>query len=61
MTGGRPGGIPKKRVAAAGKKLKQTQITTPAAHKRVVKMEEAPGEPFDHGRFEIVVEPKEAS
>ena len=33
--GGRPGGIPKKRVAAAGKKLKQTQITTPAEHKRV--------------------------
>jgi radical SAM protein with 4Fe4S-binding SPASM domain len=25
---------------------------------RIVKMEEAPGEPFDHGRFEIVVEPK---
>ncbi len=24
---------------------------------RVVKMEEAPGEPFDHGLFEIVVEP----
>jgi translation initiation factor IF-2 len=36
--GGRPGGIPKKRVAAAGKKLKQTQITTPAEHKRVIRM-----------------------
>jgi translation initiation factor IF-2 len=38
--GGRPGGIPKKRVAAAGKKLKQTQITTPAEHKRVIRMED---------------------
>ncbi len=38
---GRPGGPPKKRVAAAGKKLKQTQITTPAEHKRVVRMAEA--------------------
>ena len=28
---------------------------------RVVKMEEAPGEPFDHGRFEIVVEPREGA
>jgi len=36
--GGRPGGVPKKRVAAAGKKLKQTQLTTPAEHKRVVRM-----------------------
>ncbi len=36
--GGRPGAFPKKRVAAAGKKLKQTQITTPAEHKRVVRM-----------------------
>ena len=36
--GQRPGGIPKKRVAAAGKKLKQTQITTPAEHKRVIRM-----------------------
>jgi translation initiation factor IF-2 len=36
--GGRPGGVPKKRVAAAGKKLKQTQITTPAEHKRVIRM-----------------------
>jgi translation initiation factor IF-2 len=36
--GMRPGGIPKKRVAAAGKKLKQTQITTPAEHKRVIRM-----------------------
>jgi len=36
--GARPGGIPKKRVAAAGKKLKQTQITTPAEHKRVIRM-----------------------
>jgi len=36
----RPGGPPKKRVAAAGKKLKQTQITTPAEHKRVIRMGE---------------------
>ncbi len=36
--GARPGGIPKKRVAAAGKKLKQTQITTPAEHKRIIRM-----------------------
>src|SRR5204862_2534701 len=36
--GARPGGVPKKRVAAAGKKLKQTQITTPAEHKRVIRM-----------------------
>jgi translation initiation factor IF-2 len=36
--GQRPGSFPKKRVAAAGKKLKQTQITTPAEHKRVVRM-----------------------
>jgi len=36
--GNRPGSFPKKRVAAAGKKLKQTQITTPAEHKRVVRM-----------------------
>ena len=33
-----PAAFPKKRVAAAGKKLKQTQITTPAEHKRVVRM-----------------------
>src|SRR5436190_9894944 len=38
--GARPGGVPKKRVAAAGKKLKQTQITTPAEHKRVIRMED---------------------
>jgi translation initiation factor IF-2 len=38
--GQRPGGPPRKRVAAAGKKLKQTQITTPAEHKRVVRMGE---------------------
>jgi translation initiation factor IF-2 len=36
--GGRYGGPPRKRVAAAGKKLKQTQITTPAEHKRVIRM-----------------------
>jgi translation initiation factor IF-2 len=37
--GNRPGGaFPKKKVAAAGKKLKQTQITTPAEHKRVIRM-----------------------
>jgi translation initiation factor IF-2 len=39
--GQRPGGPPKKRVVAAGKKVKQTQITTPAEHKRVIKMGEA--------------------
>jgi translation initiation factor IF-2 len=38
--GQRPGGPPRKRVAAAGKKTKQTQITTPAEHKRVVRMGE---------------------
>ena len=36
--GQRPGAFPKKKVAAAGKKLKQTQITTPAEHKRVIRM-----------------------
>jgi translation initiation factor IF-2 len=36
--GNRYGGPPRKKVAAAGKKLKQTQITTPAEHKRVVRM-----------------------
>ncbi|HVR60944.1 MAG TPA: translation initiation factor IF-2 N-terminal domain-containing protein, partial [Polyangia bacterium] len=36
--GQRPGAPPRKRVAAAGKKVKQTQITTPAEHKRVVRM-----------------------
>jgi translation initiation factor IF-2 len=45
--GGGPGGqrpgqpapwAPKKRVAAAGKKSKKTEITTPAEHKRVVRM-----------------------
>ncbi len=39
--GQRPGGPPRKRVVAAGKKVKQTQITTPAEHKRVMKMAEA--------------------
>jgi translation initiation factor IF-2 len=39
--GQRPGGPPRKRVAAAGKKLKQTQITTPAEHKRVIRMGES--------------------
>jgi translation initiation factor IF-2 len=38
--GQRPGAFPKKKVAAAGKKLKQTQITTPAEHKRVIRMGE---------------------
>ena len=38
--GQRPGGPPRKRVAAAGKKLKQTLITTPAEHKRVIRMGE---------------------
>jgi translation initiation factor IF-2 len=41
--GQRPGGPPRKRVAAAGKKLKQTQITTPAEHKRVIRMGESIG------------------
>jgi translation initiation factor IF-2 len=36
--GNRYGGPPRKKVAAAGKKLKQTQITTPAEHKRVIRM-----------------------
>jgi translation initiation factor IF-2 len=39
--GQRPGGPPRKKVVAAGKKVKQTQITTPAEHKRVIKMGEA--------------------
>ena len=38
--GQRPGGPPRKRVAMAGKKTKQTQITTPAEHKRVIRMGE---------------------
>ncbi|HET6284454.1 MAG TPA: translation initiation factor IF-2 [Polyangia bacterium] len=38
--GQRPGQAPRKRVAAAGKKVKQTQITTPAEHKRVVRMDD---------------------
>jgi translation initiation factor IF-2 len=39
--GQRPGGPPRKKMVAAGKKIKQTQITTPAEHKRVIKMGEA--------------------
>jgi translation initiation factor IF-2 len=38
--GQRPGSPPRKRVAAAGKKVKKTEITTPAEHKRVVRMGE---------------------
>ena len=38
--GQRPGAPPRKKVAAAGKKIKKTQITTPAEHKRVVRMGE---------------------
>ena len=47
LVGGGPGGqrpgqpgpwAPKKKVAAAGKKSKKTEITTPAEHKRVVRM-----------------------
>jgi translation initiation factor IF-2 len=38
--GQRMGGPPRKRVALAGKKTKQTQITTPAEHKRVIRMGE---------------------
>ncbi|MGC9982068.1 MAG: translation initiation factor IF-2 [Polyangia bacterium] len=41
--GQRPGGPPRKKVALAGKKLKQTLITTPAEHKRVIRMGEAIG------------------
>ena len=38
---GQPGPwAPKKKVAAAGKKSKKTEITTPAEHKRVVRMAE---------------------
>jgi translation initiation factor IF-2 len=36
--GQRPGSPPRKKVAAAGKKVKKTEITTPAEHKRVVRM-----------------------
>jgi len=39
--GVRPGGPPRKKQVAVGKKVKQTQITTPAEHKRVVRMGEA--------------------
>ncbi len=38
--GQRPGGPPKKRIAAAGKKIRKTEITTPAEHKRVIRMGE---------------------
>ncbi len=38
--GQRPGAPPRKKVAAAGKKIKKTEITTPAEHKRVVRMDE---------------------
>jgi translation initiation factor IF-2 len=41
--GQRPGGPPRKKVAAAGKKVKQTLITTPAEHKRVIRMGETIG------------------
>jgi len=41
--GQRPGGPPRKKVALAGKKLKQTLITTPAEHKRVIRMGESIG------------------
>jgi translation initiation factor IF-2 len=41
--GQRPGGPPRKKVAMAGKKLKQTLITTPAEHKRVIRMGESIG------------------
>ncbi len=41
--GQRPGGPPRKKVVAAGKKTKQTQITTPAEHKRVIRMGETIG------------------
>jgi translation initiation factor IF-2 len=41
--GQRPGGPPRKKVAMAGKKLKQTIITTPAEHKRVIRMGETIG------------------
>ncbi|MDZ4694221.1 MAG: translation initiation factor IF-2 [Deltaproteobacteria bacterium] len=38
--GSRPGGPPRKKQVAVGKKVKQTQITTPAEHKRVLRMGE---------------------
>jgi translation initiation factor IF-2 len=41
--GQRPGGPPRKKVAMAGKKVKQTLITTPAEHKRVIRMGETIG------------------
>ncbi|MBN2573948.1 MAG: translation initiation factor IF-2 N-terminal domain-containing protein, partial [Deltaproteobacteria bacterium] len=41
--GQRPGGPPRKKVATAGKKVKQTMITTPAEHKRVIRMGETIG------------------
>jgi translation initiation factor IF-2 len=41
--GQRPGGPPRKRVAMAGKKSKQTMITVPAEHKRVIRMGETIG------------------
>jgi hypothetical protein len=40
MPGQRDRFQPAKKKAQVGKKQKQTQITTPAAHKRVIKMEE---------------------
>jgi translation initiation factor IF-2 len=39
--GQRPSGPPRKKAMPAGKKIKQTQITTPAEHKRVIKMGES--------------------
>ena len=41
--GQRPGGPPRKKVAMAGKNHKQTLITTPAEHKRVIRMGETIG------------------
>jgi translation initiation factor IF-2 len=41
--GQRPGGPPRKKVAMAGKKTKQTIITTPAEHKRVIRMDQTIG------------------
>jgi hypothetical protein len=32
-------------------------MKTHGKRERLVRVEEAPGEPFDHGRFELVEEP----
>ena len=37
------------------------ELAERGVHERVVRMEEAPGAPFDRGRFELVEEPLEAA